>query len=137
MKGDVWLAQSDEDRYLKKLRPVVVIQDERSDVFESIVVVLGTTFEDCKSPVRVKIEPSSENGLQRTSLIMVDKISSIHKSHLQYCLGRLSDTDIRRIDLAVLALLGICRETAFDEHKMTNLLPREQTDSELDDLELS
>jgi mRNA interferase MazF len=56
--------------------------------------------------LRVLIEPSPLNGLDEPSRIMVDKITTVRRSRLGTCLGRLNDEDVVRLNRAVLVFLG-------------------------------
>lgn len=57
--------------------------------------------------MRVPIEPGDENGLFIESRLMVDKITTLPKTRLGRRIGRLSDTDLRQLNQAVLVFLGL------------------------------
>lgn len=66
-----------DKNYASKARPVVVIQSDKHDVFDSVILCLFTTFESGDISTRVRIEPSAENGLQKVSYVMTDKIVTV------------------------------------------------------------
>lgn len=62
-RGEIWTLQ--DKHYASKARPVVVIQSDKHDSFDSVILCLFTSYESGDISTRVRIEPSSENGLQR------------------------------------------------------------------------
>jgi len=60
-----------------KPRPALVIQSDLFDVHPSIMI-LPVTSELREAPLfRVRIEPTHDNGLRKTSEVMVDKTQTI------------------------------------------------------------
>ena len=53
---------------------MVVIQSDKHDSFDSVILCLFTSYESGDISTRVRIEPSSENGLQKVSYVITDKI---------------------------------------------------------------
>ena len=47
------------------------------------------------------------NGLRTVSRLMVDKLTTLHKSRLGKRIGRLDDADMGRLDQAILVFLGL------------------------------
>ena len=94
---------------LGKPRPALVIQ---SDFFANhttvaVLPITSATARDRSLLVRLAIEPSVENGLRKPSFVMVDKAMSIRTERLGSSFGRLSDTDMTRINRALALFLGI------------------------------
>ena len=79
-RGEIWTLQ--DKHYASKARPVVVIQSDKHDSFDSVILCLFTSYESGDISKRVRIEPSSENGLQKVSYVMTDKIVTVDKSRL-------------------------------------------------------
>jgi mRNA interferase MazF len=71
-RGEVWTLQ--DRNYASKARPVVIIQTD-DNTFESIILCLLTTFESEYIPTRIKIIPDEENGLEKTSYVMTEKMN--------------------------------------------------------------
>lgn len=61
----------------------------------------------CPPLFRLLIEPSETNGLRLASRMMVDKITTVPKDRLGEKVGRLDDTDVLRLNQAVLVFLGL------------------------------
>jgi len=57
--------------------------------------------------IRLPIEPTRLNGLNATSHVMVDKITTVAKSKMQKRVGRLTEEDMVRVNRAVLVFLGL------------------------------
>lgn len=93
--------------YAGKPRPVVVIQDDRFDATASITICAFTTDPTEAPLIRLPIEPSPTNGLHENSSLMVDKITTVHRSRLGTRLGRLSDEDMVRLGRSVVVFLGL------------------------------
>lgn len=105
-RGEIWTG-ADDAQYAGEPRPVVVIQNANFEILDS-VTICGFTSDPIELPLfRVLITPSRLNGLQRASSIMVDKILTIRKAKLGYCIGRLEDRDIARLDQAIATFLGV------------------------------
>src|SRR5664279_4180752 len=105
-RGNIWTGSGVND-YATKPRPFVILQDDGFQETESITVCPFTT-DPTEAPLfRLKIEPTGRNGLRETSRIMVDKITSIPKSKLGLCIGRLEDDAILRLNRSVMVFLGL------------------------------
>lgn len=104
-RGDIWTAAAGGG-YVGKPRPVVILQDDRFDATDSVTVCPFTT-DPTEAPLfRVAIEADAINGLAERSSLMVDKITTVHRSKLGERIGRLGDDDIVRLGRAVLVFLG-------------------------------
>ena len=105
-RGEVWTA-SGGPGYDGKPRPVVIVQDNRFDATAS-VTVCGFTTDPTDAPLfRPPIDPAAENGLDAPSRLMVDKITTVARSKLGRRIGRLADTDMLRLNRAIVVFLGL------------------------------
>lgn len=90
-----------------KPRPAVVIQSDLFDEHPS-VTVLPLTTELRDTPLfRIDVEPSPDNGLQKRSQIMIDKIHTFPRSKLGSMLGRLSDDEQVAVNRSLMLFLGL------------------------------
>jgi mRNA interferase MazF len=104
-RGDLALAALPGD--YGKLRPVVVLRD---DAFEAVpsVTVLPLTSDLINFPlVRIEVHPTSANGLQRPSQIMVDKIGTVRREKIGRRIGRLEVAEMRAAVDALSKFLGM------------------------------
>lgn len=105
-RGEVWTAAGGND-YAGKPRPVVIVQDDAFDATGSITVCAFTT-DPTEAPLfRLEIVPSPANGLNDTSRLMVDKVTTIPREKLGKQVGRLGNTDLLRLNRALMVVLGL------------------------------
>ena len=104
-RGEIWTLQ--DKHYASKACPVVVLQSDKHDSFDSVILCLFTSYESGDISTRVRIEPSSENGLQKVSYVMTDKIVTVDKSMLGKRVGVLSDDDMLAVSEQLRAILGL------------------------------
>ncbi len=105
-RGEVWTAAGGRD-YAGKPRPVVIVQDDRFDMTDSLTVCPFTTDRGDAPLIRLPVEPNEGNGLRIRSRLMVDKINTVSKTKIGVLIGRLADDDIVRLNRALLVFLGI------------------------------
>ena len=105
-RGEIWTVAGSKD-YAGKPRPVVVLQDDRFDMTDSITICAFTTDPTDAPLFRLLVEPNEGNGLRAVCRLMVDKIMTVPKSRVGARVGRLSDEDLVRLNRAVLVFLGI------------------------------
>jgi mRNA interferase MazF len=105
-RGDIWTVAGGKD-YAGKPRPVVIVQDDSFDATNSVTICAFTTDETDAPLFRLPVEPNEHNGLRAACRLMVDKITTVPKSKVGECIGRLDDEDILRLNQAVLVFLGL------------------------------
>ena len=105
-RGEVWTAAGGSD-YAGKPRPVVIVQDDRFDATNSITICAFTSDPTEAPLLRLAVEPEESNGLKSTSRLMVDKITTMPKAKLGRRIGRLADTDMVRLNRAMMIFLGL------------------------------
>jgi mRNA interferase MazF len=94
-----------------KPRPAVVVQtDEANPTHSSIVVCPFTSDTRALYPVRVAIEPTAQNNLQKGSVVMVDKISAVPRARLGTRFGHLTPQEMQPVNRALSAWLALERE---------------------------
>jgi len=105
-RGELWTASGGAD-YAGKPRPVVIVQDDRFPLTESITICSFTSTVVDADIFRVRIQPSELNGLAVLCYIMVDKITTIPKSKLGHRFGSLSAADMDDLNRALATFLGL------------------------------
>ena len=73
------------------------------DATASVTICAFTTDSTDAPLFRLPVEPSKQNGLQTQCRLMVEKITTVHKSKIGSFLGRLDDENIVRLNRAILA----------------------------------
>ena len=104
-RGELWTVRGDS--FASKPRPVLVIQSDEIDTFDSTVLCLITTYNSDMLPTRVALEPSEENGLIEKSWVMTEKIYSARKSEFGKRIGTLSERDMTEVSKQVSIVLGL------------------------------
>lgn len=91
-----------------KPRPALVIQSDLFTQFTSTITVALLASTPLDAPLlRVPIEPSQANGLQRRSYVMIDQIFSARTRRLGDIFGHLDDADIVAVNRALALFVGI------------------------------
>lgn len=89
-----------------KPRPALIIQSDLFDEHPSMTV-LPVTSELRETPLfRITVEPNTDNGLHKSSQIMVDKAQTISREKIGQVIGRLSDDDLVAVNRALAVFLG-------------------------------
>ena len=105
-RGAIWTASGGKD-YAGKPRTVVIVQDDSFSATDSITICAFTSDPTDAPYLRVPVEPSETNGLKSTSRIMVDKITTMHRSKLGTRIGQLGENDMIRLNQAIIVFLGL------------------------------
>lgn len=93
-------------RRLWKTTLRLVIQSDFFDEHPSMTI-LPITGELRDAPLfRVTVEPDKENGLRKTSQVMVDKAHTVPRDKLSKRFGRFNDESMMAINRALAVFLG-------------------------------
>jgi mRNA interferase MazF len=91
-----------------KPRPAVVVQtDLVNDTHASIVVCPVTSHLQEAELFRLTITPSPDNGLQKTSQIMVDKIVAVRRDKIRERIGCLDEEVMIRLNRSIAFWIGL------------------------------
>ncbi len=105
-RGEIWTVSGGRE-YAGKPRPVVIVQDDNFDATASVTICALTT-DPTEAPIfRLLVEPTEENGLRAGSRLMVDKLTTVPKVKIGSKVGRLADSDLLRLNRAVVVFLGL------------------------------
>ncbi len=105
-RGDVVIVAAPGD--YGKPRPAIIVQTDAFPEAHSSVVICQMTSEVVDAPdFRVTIDPSAENGLQLRSQVMADKPVTVRRRRIGQIIGRLSERDIGRLNIALALVMGL------------------------------
>lgn len=92
-----------------KPRPALVIQaDQFSD--HASATVLPITSELVAAPLlRVTVQPSAENGLQKSSQVMVDKALTVRRDKVGPTFGCINSDALVEVERCLAVFLGIAK----------------------------
>jgi mRNA interferase MazF len=103
-KGDIILLSFPfTDLKGNKIRPALVLVVSDLDV---IVAFITTQFK-WQNPHDILLEPNEANGLKKTSLLRLSKITTIDKDLILGKLGELDSFDMQRINENLLKILDL------------------------------
>ena len=105
MRGDLVSAVLAGD--YGKPRAVLIIQDDAFGSLQSVTVLPLTGDLQASPVVRIRVEPSSANGLQRRSDIMVDKAQTVTRSKIGQRIGSLDEQTMQAAGSALRLFLGL------------------------------
>jgi mRNA interferase MazF len=93
-----------------KPRPALIIQADPFAALPSITVLPLTSELHDAHLLRVTVQPDDDNGLRRTSQVMVDKASTVPRARIGQRMGRLDPVSMQMIDVALARFLGLRRD---------------------------
>ncbi len=92
-----------------KPRPALIIQADLFSELES-VTVLPVTSTLVEAPLfRVTVQPTSANGLQKPSQVMVDKAMTVRRDKIGPAFGRIDTNSLVEVERCLAVLLGIAK----------------------------
>jgi mRNA interferase MazF len=105
-RGDVVIVAAAGD--YGKPRPAVVVQTNAFPETHPSVVICQMTSDVVDAPdFRVIIEPNEENGLRIRSQVMADKPVTVRRERIGQLVGRFTDADIGRLNIALAFVMGL------------------------------
>ena len=105
-RGEIWTVAGGA-AYVGKPRPAVIVQDNRFDANDSIIVCPLTTDSTSAPIFRIPVEPTPMNGLQVPCRLMVDKLTAVPRTRLGKRLGSLAREEVKMLNRAVFVFLGL------------------------------
>jgi mRNA interferase MazF len=109
-RGEVWTVAGGA-AYVGKPRPAVIVQDDRFDANDSIIVCPFTTDATPAPIFRLPVEPSAGNGLQAPCRLMVDKLTAVPRTRLRRRVGSLAREEMKTLNRAMFVFLGLAEGT--------------------------
>ena len=110
-QGEVWLINLDPTTgaEIKKTRPGIIINDNALGKLPLKIIVPITDWKDHYSiaPWMVKIIQNNENNLQKASSADCFQVRSISETRFIKKIGRISSTDLTKIQVALTKVLSI------------------------------
>ena len=105
MRGEVWSVSA--GGYASKPRPAIVVQSDDIQGVDSTILCLLTSEKNDAVNTRIEVDPSKENGLEKTSYIMTDKIVSVRRESLGQKIGKLEKKHIALMNQSLKDVLGL------------------------------
>lgn len=92
-----------------KPRPALVIQADPFNEHVSATVLPITSTLVSAPLLRVTIQPSAENGLQKPSQVMVDKAMTVKRDKVGPAFGRIDADALVEVERCLAVFLGIAK----------------------------
>jgi mRNA interferase MazF len=100
-RGEIWLVNLDPTLgvEIEKTRPAVIVNDDAIGILPLKVIVPITAWNDCYAiaPWMVRVDPTSENGLDKPSAADAFQVRSMAQQRLVRRLGQLPETTMQAI----------------------------------------
>ncbi len=110
-RGDVWLIKLDPTvgAEIKKVRPAVIVSSDAIGILPLKVIVPLTAWQDRYgiAPWMVRVDPTSENGLDKPSAADSFQVRSVSQDRFARRLGSLSEATMQDIARAIAIVLDI------------------------------
>lgn len=90
-----------------KPRPALVIRADWFSAHTSVTVLPVTSVLIDAPLLRVAIEPSADNGLQKPSQVMVDKAMTVQRDKLGPAFGRIDADTLLEVERCLAVFLGL------------------------------
>ena len=108
-RGDVYYANLGENcgSVQSGFRPVIIIQNNKGNQNGPTLVVIPMSTEIKKAWLPVHVFLSTASGIDENSIAMCEQVTTIAKSQVGPYMCSLSETDLDRINRALLISLGV------------------------------
>ncbi|MBA4183360.1 MAG: type II toxin-antitoxin system PemK/MazF family toxin [Acidobacteria bacterium] len=110
VRGEIYLVNFDPTlgSEIKKTRPALIIQNDVANEHSPITIVAAITskFDDTLYPTEVLIS-AGEGGLKQDSVVLLNQIRSIDRQRLAKKLGKVNDSTLKKVDLAIKISLSL------------------------------
>jgi len=107
MRGDFVIIAMQGD--FGKPRPALVIQADQFSEHASATVMPITSTLVAAPLLRVTVQPSAENGLQKPSQVMVDKAMTVKRDKVGSAFGRIDADALVEVERCLAVFLGIAK----------------------------
>jgi len=105
MRGDLVTVAMQGD--FGKQRPTLVVQANHFSEHSSVTVLPVTGTLVAAPLLRVTVQPSAENGLQKPSQVMVDKAMTVKLDKVGPAFGRIDADVLMEVERCLAVFLGI------------------------------
>ena len=92
-----------------KPRPALVIQADPFDAHTTVTVLPVTSTLVAAPLLRITVQPSTQNGLQKLSQVMVDKAMTVKCDKVGSAFGRIETDALIEVERCLAMFLGIAK----------------------------
>ena len=110
-RGEIWIINLSPTlgAEMQKTRPAVIVNDDEVGILPLKVIVPITDWKDryAQAPWMVRLEPTSENGLSKTSTADAFQVRSVSEQRFVSRLGNLSPDNMETVGNALERVLQL------------------------------
>ena len=92
-----------------KPRPALVIQSDQFNGHATVTVLPVTGTLVAAPLLRVNVQPSAANGLQKPSQVMVDKAMTVKRDKVGLAFGRIEAETLVEVERCLAVFLGVVK----------------------------
>jgi mRNA interferase MazF len=92
-----------------KPRPALVIQADQFNEHATVTVLPVTSALVAAPLLRITVSPCAENGLQKTSQVMIDKTMTVKRDKVGNVFGRINAEAMVEVERCLAVFLGIAK----------------------------
>lgn len=104
-KGDIFFANLGKCSKHEQsgIRPVLIIQNNIGNMYSPTVIIAPLTSVKKKLdlPVHIYLTKDKRNNLELNSVVLLEQIKTIDKSHLYYKIGEICESDLENVNKAI------------------------------------
>ncbi len=90
------------------VRPVIIIQNDIGNKYSPTIIIAAITSQINKAKLPTHVEISSEEyGLNKDSVVLLEQIRTLDKKRLKEKIGHMTDSDMQKVDNALLISVGL------------------------------
>lgn len=90
------------------IRPVLIVQNNIGNKYSPTVIVAAITSQINKAKLPTHVEISSEEyGLNRDSVVLLEQVRTLDKKRLKEKIGHMTDSDMKKVNKALLISLNL------------------------------
>ena len=89
------------------VRPVLILQNDTGNLHSLTTIVAALTGNTGKARLPTHCRVGVRTGLPRASVVLLEQIRTLDKRRLREYVGVLSEGDMRRVDAALAASVGL------------------------------
>jgi mRNA interferase MazF len=111
LKGEIWLINLDPTigAEIKKMRPAIIVNEDAMGILPLRIIIPLTEWKDRYfiAPWMVRIDPDTDNGLNKTSAADAFQIRSVSQIRFTRQIGRITNETLDKILKAIQIVVGI------------------------------
>ncbi len=89
------------------VRPVLIIQNDVGNRYSPTVIAAAITSRTGKTKLPTHIEISTETGLARTSVVLLEQVRTLDKRRLRDRMGHIDENTMTRVNDAISVSFGL------------------------------